>query len=171
MAVSNFAANNPWGIRLFSFISSTGLFIIAILGLAGTVGTGSDSNPASFYLFNAYMILLTAIVFISECKDEWPGFGKLRPWVLEQFGFLQSNLGRGVYLIFIGIVWFGAWGWTWGLAGLVVIGVGLLYGAAHWRGSGLPGEEPEPEAAKTSVKAHAGGTKHVQLEEDADDMA
>ena len=171
-AMSNFAANNPWGIRLFSFIASVSLFVIALLGLIGVVGTGSEKT-ASFYLFNAYMLFLALMLFIAECKDEWPGFGRVRPWVMEQFGFLQSNLGRGSFLVFVGIVWFGAWGWTWGLAGFACMGVGLLYGAAHWRGSGLPASEQEPQS--TSVTARPApkqgtGSKHMQLEEDDSDL-
>lgn len=172
--ISQFAANNPWGIRLFSFISSIGLFAIAVCGLIGILGP-TGAKTASFYLFNTYMLMLTMIVFIAECKDEWPGFGRLRPWVLEQFGFTQTNLGRGVYLLFIGIVWFGAWGWVWGMAGLAVIGVGLLYLAAHWRGAGIPGEAPaDPQPSKTVELSKAPGkstTKHVQLEEDPEDLA
>ena len=130
-AVSDFAANNSWGLRLFSFIASIGLFTLSILGLIGEINGGSKA--ASFYLFNGYMLVLSILIFIAECKDEWRGFRHLRPWVLEQFGFLQSNLGRGTYLIFIGLIWYGAWGMFWGLAGFAVIGVGLLYVAMHWR--------------------------------------
>jgi hypothetical protein len=140
-AVSDFAANNSWGLRLFSFMASVSLFVLAILGLAGRI-TGSSSS-ASFYLFNAYMLILSLLIFIAECKDEWKGFQRLRPWVLDQFGFLQSNLGRGVYFIFIGLIWYGAWGMFWGLAGFVVMCVGLLYAAMHWRGAGSP-VDPSP---------------------------
>lgn len=132
-AVSDFAANNSWGLRLFSFVASLGLFVLALLGLIGEIG--GTSTSASFYLFNGYMLILSILIFVAECKDEWKGFQRLRPWILEQFGFLQSNLGRGVYFIFIGLIWYGAWGMFWGLAGFAVIGVGLLYLAMHWRGS------------------------------------
>ena len=130
-AVSDFAANNSWGLRLFSFIASIGLFVLSSLGIIGEIEGASKS--ASFYLFNGYMLVLSILIFVAECKDEWKGFHHLRPWVLEQFGFLQSNLGRGTYLIFIGLIWYGAWGMFWGLAGFAVIGVGLLYVAMHWR--------------------------------------
>jgi hypothetical protein len=175
-AMSNFAANNPWGVRIISFVSSIGLFVIASLGIIGILWSDSTSR-ATFYVFNFYMLMLTAIVFVAECKDEWPGFGKLRPWTLEQFGFLQSNLGRGVYLFFIGIIWYGAWGWVWGLAGLAVLVVGLMYLAAHWAGSGIgPGKAPEgtkaPEPSKTiTTKGAPNSDKHVELEEEVDDMA
>ncbi len=152
-AVSDFAANNSWGLRLFSFIASLGLFVLAILGLAGEIGGASTS--ASFYLFNGYMLILSILIFVAECKDEWKGFQRLRPWVLDQFGFLQSNLGRGVYFIFIGLIWYGAWGMFWGLAGLAVIGVGLLYLAMHWRG---------PSASETSPS----NAQHMTLTEQDD---
>jgi len=152
-AVSDFAANNSWGLRLFSFIASVGLFVLAILGLVGEIE--GSSKAASFYLFNGYMLLLSILIFVAECKDEWKGFHHLRPWVLEQFGFLQSNLGRGVYLIFIGLIWYGAWGMFWGLAGFVVIGVGLLYVAMHWRGT---------LSSETSPSNH----QHVTLTEQDD---
>jgi hypothetical protein len=155
--VSAFAANNPWGMRIFSFLCSIGLFVLAILGLIGVIGVTEKGHPASFYLFNAYMLMLTALIFIAECKDDWVGFKRLRPWTLEQFGFLQSNLGRGSYLIFIGLIWFGAWGWTWGLAGFLNIAVGLIYMAMHVKGAGIAQENPE--------KVH-----HVTLAEDPDDL-
>jgi len=139
--VSAFAANNPWGMRLFSFICSIGLFVLAILGLSGIIGETENGHPASYYLFNAYMLTLSSLIFIAECKDEWVGFKRLRPWVLEQFGFLQSNLGRGSYLIFIGLIWFGAWGWLWGLAGFVNMFVGAIYMAMHWRGTTTSNQE------------------------------
>lgn len=47
-AMSTFAANNPWGIRIFSFVASLSLITIACLGLIGIVGTGAESKPASF---------------------------------------------------------------------------------------------------------------------------
>ena len=139
-AMSEFVANNSWSLRLLSFMCSIGLFTIAILGLIGLVNNGDNSSAASFYLFNSYMVFLAVIIFVAECKEEWAGFGKARPWILEQFGFLQSNLGRGSYLIFIGIIWFGAWGWYWGIAGLFVMVVGLLYAAVHWKGG--PAQPP-----------------------------
>lgn len=177
-AMSTFAANNPWGIRLFSFVASLSLITIACLGLVGIVGTGSESKPASFYLFNVYMLFLAFFLFIAECKDEWAVVGKLRGWVLEQFGFFQSNLGRGVFLVFIGLVWFGAWGWKWGVLGFAVMAVGLLYMLAHWSGSGLASNEDAPAPTSTVVTARAkgrptssaAGTKHVELDEDDSDI-
>jgi hypothetical protein len=170
--MSTFAANNPWGIRIFSFVASLSLMTIAVLGLIGIVGTGKESKPASFYLFNSYMIFLAFFLFIAECKDTWPGLGKLRGWVLEKFGFFQSNLGRGVFLVFIGLVWFGAWGWTWGILGLVVIAVGFLYMIAHWSGSGLPSEPPAPTTTIVTARPQgkATGGKHIELEEDDSDI-
>jgi hypothetical protein len=166
-AVSTFAANNPWGIRLFSFISSLTLFTVALLGLIGIVGTGENSKPMSFYLFNSYMLFLTLFLFLAECKDTWPLLGSMRVWVLEQFGFFQSNLGRGVFLVFIGLVWFGAWGWKWGMLGLAVIVVGAMYMIAHWVGSGLDSNDKNPSATTVSTKSAA---KHVQLDEDDSDL-
>ena len=169
-AMSQFAANNPWGIRIFSFISSVSLFIVATLGIFGVLFPSSDSRSASFYLFNAYMLMLTLTLFVAECKNEWPGMSRLRPWLLHQFGFLQSNLGRGAFLFFVGIVWFGAWGWTWGLLGFGVMGVGLLYLAAHWTGSGVPNSEQSESSGPKPVAPlkQATGNKHVVLDEDDD---
>jgi hypothetical protein len=174
-AMSAFAANNPWGIRLFSFIASLSLFVIALLGLIGVVGTGAESVPLSFYLFNSYMLFLTLFLFIAECKDNWPVLGSMRGWVMDQFGFFQSNLGRGIFLVFIGLVWFGAWGWKWGILGLAVIVVGILYMIAHWAGSGVPASNDAPSASATIVTARpvakplAGGN-HVILDEDDSDI-
>ena len=72
--VSDFVANNSWGLRLFSFISSMGLFSLSIIGLIGIIGKKEGGHSASFYLFNAYMILLSMLAFIAECKAEWKGF-------------------------------------------------------------------------------------------------
>jgi len=174
-AMSRFAANNPWGIRVFSFFSSISLFVIAVLGLIGILGPSSGSRSASFYLFNAYMLMLTLTLFVAECKNEWPGMARFRPWLLQQFGFLQSNLGRGGFLFFVGIVWFGAWGWTWGLFGFGVMAVGLLYITAHWTGSGIPSsEQVEPSSTTATVSKtvapikQSSGNKHVALDEDDD---
>ena len=175
-AMSAFAANNPWGIRLFSFIASISLLVIALLGLIGIVGTGSESVPISFYLFNSYMLFLSLFLFLAECKDQWPVLGKMRGWVLEQFGFFQSNLGRGVFLVFIGLVWFGAWGWKWGLLGFAVMIVGILYMIAHWAGSGLPPSNEAPSASATIITARpiskplTSGGNHVPLDEDDSDI-
>lgn len=165
--MSSFAANNPWGIRIFSFCASLTLFTVALLGLIGIVGAGSESKPMSFYLFNSYMLFLTLFLFLAECKDTWPLLGSMRGWVLEQFGFFQSNLGRGVFLVFIGLVWFGAWGWKWGLLGLAVIIVGAMYMIAHWAGSGIQSDDNSPSATSVSARPVA---KHVQLEEDDSDI-
>ncbi len=169
-AVSNFAANNPWGIRIFSFAAAVALLVVAILGLVGVVGSDSKDNLMSFYLFNTYMLFLTSVLFIAECKDEWPLLGRIRSWVMEQFGFFQSNLGRGVFLVFVGLVWLGAWGWKWGLLGFAVILVGLMYVIAHMTGSGLPASDDSIPAVKTVVSSHplSNSTKHVALDEEDD---
>jgi hypothetical protein len=173
-AMSTFAANNPWSIRLFSFIASVTLFVVALLGLIGIVGTGAKSVPLSFYLFNSYMLFLAVFLFIAECKDTWPLLGSMRSWVMDQFGFFQSNLGRGVFLVFIGLVWFGAWGWKWGMLGLAVIVVGILYMIAHWAGSGVDNASQAPSASATIVTARPvskPGNTHVILgEDDSDDI-
>ena len=153
--MSEFVANNSWSLRLFSFVSSIGLCTIAILGLVGILDNGDNTSRASFYLFNTYMVVLSLIIFLAECKESWWAVGAARPWILEQFGFMQSNLGRGSYLIFIGIIWFGAWGWYWGLAGFFVIAVGLLYTGAHFKGAGTP-----PPASSA----------HAVLDDDNEDM-
>lgn len=74
-AVSSFATNNSWGLRLISFGMTISFMILAVLGLFDVVGVSRAGRPGSFYLFNAYMLLLAGIAFIAECKDEWTGFG------------------------------------------------------------------------------------------------
>ena len=155
-AMSDFVANNSWSLRLFSFISSIGLFTIAILGLIGILNNSGNTSSASFYLFNSYMIFLALMIFLAECKEEWVLFGRARIWILEQFGFLQTNLGRGAYFVFIGIIWYGAWGWYWGIFGIFVIVVGLLYAAVHWKSA-----PTDPAAAPQS---------HAVLDDENDDL-
>ncbi len=73
--VSDFAANNSWGLRVISFGISLSFIVLACLGLSGIVGAQKGGRPGSFYLFNGYMVLLASIAFVAECKDEWHGFG------------------------------------------------------------------------------------------------
>jgi hypothetical protein len=140
--------------QVIVFILAPAMFAMSILGLAGVLERNGDNKAASFYLFNVYMLFLTLLSFIAECKDDWSVTTRIRPWVMEQFGYLESNLGRGMYLVFIGIIWFGAWGWWIGVVGFISIGVGLLYIAVHWGGS----RNQEPAAG--------GVPGHQQLQED-----
>jgi hypothetical protein len=70
--VSDFATNNSWGMRTLSFCVSLSFLPLSILGLLDMVGQNTSGRPGSFYLFNSYMVLLSALAFVAECKDEWP---------------------------------------------------------------------------------------------------
>lgn len=74
-AMSDFATNNSWGLRLISFGMSMSLLVLATLGIFDVVGVTQEGRPGSFYLFNGYMLLLASIAFVAECKNEWTGFG------------------------------------------------------------------------------------------------
>lgn len=150
--VNAYVAENHWSLKLLSMLGFAGVLGFSIAAVAGYKDENYDGTHK---LMNFYLIFFSLADLISEAGDNWPLLGKMRSFMFRQFGFLRHNLGRGLYNIFFGVLFSTLWNFPQLLVGIYVIFVGLLYIAAHRRGT---------DTATTGMPAQ--GTAHVQMRDD-----
>ncbi|EER19566.1 hypothetical protein Pmar_PMAR012548 [Perkinsus marinus ATCC 50983] len=126
--VGNYVAHNPMRLKIFSFVGSLAVLTISIVSFLNVFNVAS---PA-LYVMNAYMMIFAFVLAVAESNASWPGVEKLQNVIYEQFGFLKNNLGRGIFLIFMGTLWISSWTFWLGFVGLYLCCVGIGYIVIHF---------------------------------------
>ncbi|EER07311.1 hypothetical protein Pmar_PMAR020474 [Perkinsus marinus ATCC 50983] len=126
--VGNYVVHNPMRIKIFSFVGSLAVLAISIVSFLNVFNIAS---PA-LYVINVYMMIFAFVLAVAESNTSWPGVKKLQNIIFEQFGFLKNNLGRGIFLIFMGMLWISSWTFWLGFVGLYLCCVGVGYIVIHF---------------------------------------
>ncbi|KAF4667550.1 hypothetical protein FOZ61_008100 [Perkinsus olseni] len=126
--VGNYVVHNPLRLKIFSFVGSLAVLAISIVSFLNVFNIAS---PA-LYVMNAYMIIFAFVLAVAESNTSWPGVQKLQNIIYEQFGFLKNNLGRGIFLVFMGTLWISSWTFWLGFVGLYLCCVGIGYIVIHF---------------------------------------
>ena len=152
--LSQFVRENNWSLRGISFMGSLAMMVLSILEIVNVFSILTDFFG---YLVTLYSFVFAFVMLVIEAKDEWPFIQSWRARVLSNFGFLRTNLGRGLFEIFIGGIWATTSSiWTFWL-GVVVMAIGVFYIITHI--GGCCGKDKEtneiPEGVPSPIIAPA----------------
>ena len=126
--LTQFVRENNWSLRGLSFMGSLAMIVFSILKIVNVFGVLTDFFG---YIINVYSFVFAFMMMIIEAKDEWPFVQSWRTWIFSNFGFLRSNLGRGLFEIFIGGIWMTTSSlWVFWI-GIVIMGIGMFYIITH----------------------------------------
>jgi hypothetical protein len=101
-------ANPPFKniVKMICLIMNLGLMIfMAATGALG-IGGANNVNDTGVVFVGIYLIVFAAILTFFEISQLCPG-GRLDEFVKRNFGFLYGTIGKGLFLIFVGILCFG----------------------------------------------------------------
>eukprot|EP01033_Poteriospumella_lacustris_P013209 gene13209-9460_t len=93
-------------VKMIFLVMNLGLMIfMAATGALG-IGNANNVNDSGVIFVGIYLIVFAGILTVFEISQLCPG-GRLDDFVKRNFGFLYGNIGKGLYLLFVGILCFG----------------------------------------------------------------
>mmetsp|Transcript_10465 Transcript_10465/g.7811 ORF Transcript_10465/g.7811 Transcript_10465/m.7811 type:complete len:177 (+) Transcript_10465:27-557(+) len=93
-------------VKMIFLVMNIGLMIfMAATGALG-IGGSDNVNDTGVVFVGIYLILFAGILCLFEISQLCPG-GRLDEFVKRNFGFLYGNVGKGLFLLFVGILCFG----------------------------------------------------------------
>jgi len=90
---------------LFTFFNLGFMVFLAATGALG-VGSADSINDTGDIFVGIYMVLFAAIVFIYEISQFCPNTS-LDTFMKRNFGYLYGVIGKGLFILFMGVLAFG----------------------------------------------------------------
>jgi hypothetical protein len=154
--LSQFVRENNWSIRGLSFIGSLAMIVISALKIVNVFEVLTDTFD---YIVNVYSFLFAFVMLVVEAKDEWPFILSWRTKVFSNFGFLRTNLGRGLFEIFIGGIWITTSTlWVFWI-GIGIMAIGVFYIITHIGGCCGKDKDATVQQAPSPILAPAPTTR------------
>jgi hypothetical protein len=93
-------------VKMICLIMNIGLMVfMAATGALG-IGAANNVNDTGVVFVGIYLIVFAGILTFFEISQLCPG-GRLDEFVKRNFGFLYGTIGKGLFLVFVGILCFG----------------------------------------------------------------